>query len=212
MKTVKNRKNTAHTIYRNAEGKRLVGVTTVVGLLDKPQLRVWANRIGLQGIDLNSYMDDLANVGTLAHEMIQCHFTGKELDTNEYSKNDIDRAENAMISFLNWVDTMKIKPIFNEAKLNNNLFGGTVDMYAEIDGKKVLVDFKTGSGIYEEYLIQLSGYKILLEENGHRVDQAMIVRVGRDEEEGFEVKSLSDLTKYEQIFKHLLAIYYLKKK
>ena len=61
-KAVKNNKNRAHTIYKNEEGKRLPGVTTIVGLLDKPQLRVWANRIGLDGIDLNSYMDDLANI------------------------------------------------------------------------------------------------------------------------------------------------------
>ena len=211
MKTVKNKKNTTHTIYKDSDGKRLPGVTTIVGLLDKPQLKVWANRIGLQGIDLNSYMDDLANVGTLAHEMIQSHFTGEKLDLNEFSKNDIDRAENALISFYNWIDTMPIKPILNEEQLTNGDFGGTVDMLAEIDGRNVLIDFKTGSGIYDDMGYQLAGYKILLESNGYKVDQAMIVRVGRDEQEGFEVKSFSDLSKYEAIFNHLLAIYKLKR-
>lgn len=212
MTAIKNKKNTAHTIYKNADGKRLPGVTTIVSLLDKPQLKAWANRLGLQGIDLNSYMDDLASVGTLAHEMIQAHFTGDKVDFNEYSKNDITRAENALISFYNWIDTMPIKPILNEAQLTNDDFGGTVDMLAEIDGRNVLIDFKTGSGIYEEMGYQLAGYKILLEHNGHRVDQAMIVRVGRDEEEGFEVKNFPDLTKYESVFKHLLAIYKLRRK
>jgi len=211
MKTIKNKKNTAHVIYKNSEGKRLPGVTTVVGLLDKPFLKAWANRIGLEGIDLNSYMDDLANVGTLSHAMIQAHFTGNEVDTSEYSKNDIDRAENAMISFINWVQSMPIKPILNEVELTNEEFGGTVDMLCEIDGRKVLVDFKTGSGIYDEVFYQLAGYKILLESKGHKIDQAMIVRVGRDEQEGFEVKSITDLSKHEAIFKHLLAIYQLKK-
>jgi hypothetical protein len=211
-KTVKNRKNTAHTIYKNAEGKRLPSVTTITGLLDKPQLRAWANRIGLDGIELGSYMDDLANVGTLAHAMIQAHFTGEQVDMNEYSKNDIDRAENAMISFLNWVQTMPIKPVLNEAKLVNGEFGGTVDMYCQIGDKKCLVDFKTGSGIFEEMGYQLAGYKILLEANGHKVDQAMIVRVGRDEQEGFEVRTFSEMEKFENVFKHLLAIYHLRRK
>ncbi len=211
-KTIKNKKNTAHVIYKDAEGKRVPGVTTIVGLLDKPQLRVWANRIGLDGIDLNSYMDDLANVGTLAHAMIQTHFTGEALDLGEYSKNDIDRAENAVISFYNWADSMNIKPLLNEAQLCNGRFGGTIDMYCDIDGTKCLVDFKTGSGIYDEMGYQLAGYKKLLESNGHKVDRAMIVRVGRDEQEGFEVKTFTDMSKYEQVFDHLLEIYYLRRK
>lgn len=207
----KNKKNTAHTIYKDENGKRLPGVTTIIGQLDKPALKAWANRLGLAGIDLNSYVDDLANVGTLAHEMIQAHFTGEKLDLHEFSKNDIDRAENALISFYNWIDTIPIKPILNEAQLVNNDFGGTVDMLAKIGNKNVLIDFKTGSGIYEEMGYQLAGYKILLEHNGYKVDQAMIVRVGRDEEEGFEVKNFSDLSNYEAIFNHLLAIYKLRR-
>lgn len=211
MKTVKNKKNTTHTIYKDSEGKRLPGCTTITGILAKPALIDWAWRLGIDGLDYKKYTDDLANVGTLAHEMIQAHFTGEKLDLNEFSKNDIDRAENALISFYNWIDTMPIKPILNEAQLTNGDFGGTVDMLAEIDGRNVLVDFKTGSGIYDDMGYQLAGYKILLEDNGYKVDQAMIVRVGRDEQEGFEVKSFSDLSKYEAIFNHLLAIYKLKR-
>lgn len=208
----KNKKNTAHTIYKDENGKRLPGVTTIIGQLDKPALKAWANRLGLAGIDLNSYVDDLANVGTLAHEMIQAHFTGEKVDTSEYSKNDIDRAENALISFYNWADSMPIKPILNEAQLTTDRFGGTVDMLCEIDGRNVLVDFKTGSGIYSEMMYQLAGYKLLLEHNGYKVQQAMIVRVGRDEQEGFETKSITDLSLYETGFKLLLDFYDNSKK
>jgi len=208
---VKNKRNRIHTVYKDINGKRLPGCTTITGILAKPALIDWAWRLGIDGLDYKKYTDDLANVGTLAHEMIQSHFTGEKLDLNEFSKNDIDRAENALISFYNWIDTMPIKPILNEAQLTNGDFGGTVDMLAEIDGRNVLIDFKTGSGIYDDMGYQLAGYKILLESNGHKVDQTMIVRVGRDEQEGFEVKSFSDLSKYEAIFNHLLAIYKLKR-
>ena len=208
---IKNKRNRIHTVYKDINGKRLPGCTTITGILAKPALIDWAWRLGIDGLDYKKYTDDLANVGTLAHEMIQAHFTGEKLDLNEFSKNDIDRAENALISFYNWIDTMPIKPILNEAQLTNGDFGGTVDMLAEIDGRNVLIDFKTGSGIYDDMGYQLAGYKILLESNGHKVDQAMIVRVGRDEQEGFEVKSFSDLSKYEAIFNHLLAIYKLKR-
>ena len=33
-----------HTVYRNAEGRRLPGVTTILGVLDKPPLLEWAAR------------------------------------------------------------------------------------------------------------------------------------------------------------------------
>jgi hypothetical protein len=203
-----------HQVYKNAEGKRLCGVTTIIGLLAKPQLIAWANRIGLDGIEVSKYVDDLAGVGTLAHEMVFCHLTGKELNTDEYSKNDIDRAENAMISFLEWTKDKKIEVILAEAPMvsEKHQFGGMCDLYCKINGEHLLVDFKTSGAIYDEMMIQLGAYKMLLEENGHKVDKAMIVRIGRDETEGFETRTVTDFTKYQEIFKHLLSIYELRRK
>jgi hypothetical protein len=210
----KNKKNAVHTIYKKSDGTRVPGCTTIVGVKAKPQLIAWANRLGINGISMDKYMDDLAQVGSLTHERIQCHFTGAKLDTKEYSQNDIERSENTMKSFNNWVDGVDIKPIFNEKELVSETkdFGGTIDMLAEIDGKNVLIDFKTASGIYDDNFIQLGGYKMLCEEHGYRVDEAMIVRVGRDPLEGYETKKVVDMSAYQEIFEHLRQVYYLEKK
>jgi hypothetical protein len=210
MKAEKNKKNKTHTVYKNELGKRVPSVTTIVGLLNKPYLMTWANKLGLGGMELSSYMDDLARVGTLAHAMIQAYFTKEEVCTDEYTKHDISRAENSIRSFKNWVKANEIKPIFNERSLHGEEFGGTVDMLAEVNGELTLVDFKTGSGIYNESFIQLAGYKLLLKE--YKIKKCLIVRVGRDEQEGFEIREVRDTKKYERIFKHLLAIYKLQKK
>jgi len=201
------------TIYKNKEGKRLAGTTTIIGLLNKPQLVAWANRLGLDGIETGKYVDDLAGVGTLAHAMVFAHLNNSKLNTDDYSKNDIDRAENAMISFLEWAKDKKIKVILSETPLVSevNQFGGTPDLYCEINGEKLLIDFKTGKAIYDEHFLQVSAYKMLLEENGHKVDKAIIVRIGRDETEGFETRMITNFKTHEDIFKHLLAIYQLKK-
>lgn len=66
-----------HTIYRTADGKRVPGVTTVLGIMNKPALVKWANTLGLQGIDSSAYVDETARVGTLAHEMIQEYLGGR---------------------------------------------------------------------------------------------------------------------------------------
>lgn len=201
------------TIYKNKEGKRLAGVTTIIGLLNKPQLVSWANRLGLDGIETNKYVDDLAGVGTLAHQMVFAYLTGKKLNTDDYSKNDISRAENAVISFFEWAKDKDIKVILAETPLVSEKmqYGGTPDLYAVINGEKTLADFKTGNAIYDEYFLQLAAYRMLLEENGHEASKAIIVRIGRDETEGFETRTVTSFKLYEEIFKNLLNIYNLKK-
>lgn len=204
-----------HTIYKLKDGTRVCGVTTVTGILAKPQLIAWANRLGLDGIDSSKYTDDLAGVGSLTHEMIRCHLTGDVLDTSEYTKNDISRAENAFISYLNWEKGKVIKPILIETPVVSEKlqYGGTPDLYAEIDGVKTLVDFKTSSALYEDHLIQVAGgYKPLLEENGYPVEKVTVLRIGRTEDEGFEHRTLSEVSKFETIFSLCLQIYKLRRK
>ena len=79
----------AHTIYKTSEGKRVPGATTITGLLNKPYLITWANKLGLEGVDSTKYRDEAASVGTLAHAMIQAHLEGEKLDYDEYSPHII---------------------------------------------------------------------------------------------------------------------------
>jgi len=208
MKNVKQ-----HTIYKNSAGKRVPGTTTVIGVLNKPALLSWANRIGLEGIEMSKYVDDLAEVGTLAHEMVKSHFTGEKVDTDEYSKKVIDRAENAMISFLSWVKGKNIEPIYNEKILVSDKlgYGGTLDMYCKMNDKNYLIDFKTGSGIYDDHFYQMAGYKILLEEQGHKVDAVLIVNIPRAESEKFQTEETSDMRQSERVFRLCLELYQAKK-
>ena len=75
----------AHTIYKLANGKRVPGVTTVLGVINKPALVKWANNLGLQGIDSTTYVDETAKVGTLAHEMIQEYLGGPAWNRDAYN-------------------------------------------------------------------------------------------------------------------------------
>jgi len=207
-------KSRAHIRYKNAEGKLVPGTTTVTGLLAKPQLIVWANRLGLNGIDSTRFVDDKADIGTLAHQLITDRLLGSKTDTDDYSKKQIDAAENAVISYYEWEKNHEIEPIIIEQPLVSEKYqyGGTPDIYAVVDKEFELLDLKTGGGIYEEMVIQLAAYKHLHEEQGHTIKRTRIIRIGRDEDEGFEIRTYTDLEKYWQIFEHLLAVYYLRKK
>lgn len=203
----------AHTIYKTTAGQRVPGATTITGLLNKPYLVAWANKLGLEGVDSTKYRDEAADVGTLAHAMIQAHLQGFELDMNEHSPLTIDLATNAVLSYLEWEKGHTIKPILCETPLvsDSMRFGGTVDCYCELDGKMVLLDFKTGKAIYDEYFVQLAGYAELLKEKGYHVDECHILRVGRDETEGFEERTVKNWDRQFDMFVNLLDIYYIKK-
>lgn len=188
------KKSKTHTIYKTKDGQRVPGTTTITGVMDKPALVSWANGLGLKGIEVKSYVDELALIGTLAHYMIECYCREIKPELDTYSKAQISLAENSTIKWLYWQDSVKFKPLFNELQLisEKHLFGGTLDIVGEINGKKVLVDIKTCKGIYGEHKTQVSGgYKILADENGLNIDSVIITRVGRNENEGFEQINIS---------------------
>ena len=203
----------AHTVYKTADGKRVPGATTVTGLLNKPYLITWANKLGLEGIDSATYTDEAAKSGTLAHAMVQAHLTGETVDTSIYSKQQIDLAENSVLSFYEWASRHEVKPLMCEEPMVSEemRYGGTLDCYAMVDGEPELIDFKTGKAVYDEYFVQTASYRHLLEERGYEVKRIRILRIGRDETEGFEERVITDSRKYFDIFKALLEIYYLKK-
>jgi len=214
-------KTKAHQRYRlkateqYPRGEIVPGVTTIVGVLNKPALVPWANKMGLKGIDTRKYVDDKADIGTLAHAKIIGELTGQEVDVTEYSQQQIDAADNACLSFYEWQKKHKLKIIAGEKSLVSNIFkfGGQFDIYGEIDVIKELLDLKTGSGIWEEHYYQLGGYAILLDEHNMPFDQIRILNIPRSEDENFQEIILSgrviDLAK--DMFLDCLKIYNRKK-
>jgi hypothetical protein len=210
----------AHTSYFNKDGIRVPGCTTITGVMDKPALVAWANRIGLEGIEVGKYVDGLASIGTLAHYMIECRLTGKEADLGDYSLNQIEAAKIPYGKFLDWAKKNNLKRedfAVSEGQLVSEKyqFGGTVDICAVLHGKATLIDIKTCKGIFGEHKTQVAGgYRLLCEEAGYGAEQILILRIGRDESEGFEEvwvnKAESDL--HVERFKICRQLYDINKK
>ncbi len=206
-------KSRPHTIYKCKDGGRVPGVTTVLGILAKPALILWANRMGLQGIDTSKYVDEAAKAGTAAHEMIECHLTRQDFDRSQYSEDLLSIAENGFIKYLDWEKNHVIKNVCSEMILVSEKYryGGQIDMYADMDGVPTLIDFKTNAtGIYPEMEHQTAGgYRMLLEENGYPVHKVLIIRLGKSENMDLETKEIGEWEKHQQIFEHCLALYRL---
>lgn len=202
----------AHIQYQLADGTPIPGVTTVLNILAKPALIQWAWELGRQNLDWREVRDSAGDIGTLAHFLIMCHLKGETPDTSEYSPADIEKATNCLNKFKNWLKEHPISPVMIETPLVSEKykFGGTLDLFAEYNGEFVLVDFKTGKAIYPEMLYQVAAYQKLLEEQGWPVASARILRIGRDEDEGFEEVIRSNLDKEWQIFLRCLEIFKLR--
>jgi len=182
-----------HTIYKLKDGTRVPGVTTITGMEAKPHLIPWANRLGLEGIKTTEYVDHLAEIGTLAHQMVADHLRGKVTDTSGYTGEQIDKAENSFLSYLEWEKGKTIEPILIEEPLVSEKYqyGGQIDSLLKVNGTIGLHDLKTGKAIYDDWFTQLIAYTYILYENGYVENwanlPAIILRIGRDETEGFEV-------------------------
>ena len=209
-------KTKAHIIYKNSSGTRVPGVTTITGELgwDKRVLINWANRIGLEGIEAKKYVDDKADIGTLAHLMITDKLQGKKTSTDDYSKNQIVAAKNSVKSFDAWAKDKKIEPILIEFPLVSDIhnFGGTLDIYARVNRLRELIDLKTGKGIYDEHLIQVGGgYIILLEEHKNPFDKVRILNIPRSNNEKFYEEEEINISVCKKIFLNCLENYHSKK-
>lgn len=154
-------------IYKNSKGERIPSVTTVLGQwgIKTQPLTHWAYKRGEQGIPL--YEKEEADVGTLAHAMIDHEVKGKELNLAEYPIKIIDQAKVCFENFQDWKKRHAFKPIQTEISLISEeyQYGGTVDLAAMIDGKLSIADFKTGKEVYEDHILQIVAYEKLWNEN-----------------------------------------------
>ncbi len=208
-------KTKAHIRYKLQDGTIVPGVTTITNLLAKNALIKWSNDLGLKGISVNAYVDDKAMIGTLAHEMILAHLSKRVPETEDYSKNQIDAAENAFLSYLEWEKGHIVEPILIEKQLVSEIYkyGGTFDFYGKVDTVPEILDFKTGSGIYPEMWLQVAAYGRLVrhEEFPMFPQKYRILNIPRTEDESFKEEVKSDLSLHFEAFRKLLDFYYLNK-
>ena len=174
--------------YRLKDGTKVSGVTTVIGSnvgWSKNQLVYWAWNLGMQQIDYKKTSEKAMSAGTIAHEMIEKDLKNEKLvRPSDVATEIIDKAETAFLSWLEWKDRMKFTLEKSELSLVSEQyqFGGTIDFIPLIDGKLSIFDFKTGSGIYEDHLLQVSAYRELMREAGMETPGGIhILNLGKED-------------------------------
>lgn len=125
--------------------------------------------------------DKGSKVHTAIEDMI--HGVEVKMDDKYLNKTTEQQEEltleeyDCLMAFSDWVAETKPKFLQSEFVIFDEKTGyaGTVDCLCEIDGKKFIVDFKTGQYIWPEYELQLSAYKHALNDPNLEI---MILQVG----------------------------------
>lgn len=196
-----------HSTYINNKNIEVPSVTTIIKLLNKPHIATWANTLGWKRQSYKKVLEDKANSGTLVHEI--CH----EYLFNEGTKFDIPvnkllYVKNNLSTFKNFLEMHNLNPIWGEKSFSSEKYGGTVDLYCELEGKKTIIDFKTSKKFYSSHFIQLGAYIQLLEEFDYKVEQVGILIIHEDD---WDLKLLQreDMEIYINLFNKLSDIFYI---
>ena len=179
-------KTKAHTAYKLKDGSRVKGVTTILNNLgwNKNVLVAWARRTALAGDDPDAVLKEAGAIGTLAHYLCECDIKGEEPELDDYSAEQIEKAENAFLGYLEWKKMTKPKYEAIELKMVSEKYkvGGTADFVARINNSLVLGDIKTSKGIYPEMTAQLAAYrKMYIEiQPKAKIESAMILKLDKN--------------------------------
>lgn len=175
---------------KGSQFKRKPGATTVIGIKDKSKaLSIWQQQITaeflfkmldakekitkeaiVEAVIQNEIQSQAAaDIGKEAHAwceaFIRFHLKQKGFEhLPEMPKTK--EATMAVTAFLEWWDSHKVKPRSTEEVLYSMKydFMGTMDLDADVDGFRSLVDLKTSNGLYNGVRLQTRAYQLAKEE------------------------------------------------
>jgi hypothetical protein len=151
--------------YVTPEGKKYPSITTVLNLLNEDHLKEWRKNVGDQEAERVSRV--AAKRGDTAHTIVEHYLDNKPLKSSDYMPN----AWASFLSIKKALDKRLGAIYLQEKPLYSDHLGvaGRVDLVADFDGKRSIVDLKTSSRRKSEddiqnYFMQEAGYAIMFEE------------------------------------------------
>ena len=155
--------------YYTIEGKKIPSVTTILNVLNKPQLVSWAARLTRDYIkqELLAYkradsfkdldLDKLLAKSELEHDRVRnaaaAHGIAVHSSIASYigNKHNIAYEDPAIRAFREWEDAAKFVPIATEKLVfsREHQYAGTADLIGTLNGRLAILDIKTGRGVYQ---------------------------------------------------------------
>lgn len=138
----------ANHIYSDEYGNKIPSVSQIL------------KEVGISsgGDYMSHHMEKAINIGNAVHEALET-----------YNVLGLPPAKASIkgyfTAYLRWEEEYKVKPLKNELRMvsvdSEVKYAGTCDLIAEVNGKKCIVDYKTGKNLYKKYGYQLAAYRKL---------------------------------------------------
>jgi len=194
-----------HQIYKNRAGKRVPGVTTVLGVLSKPQLLRWYAQVErdalmngepVPSVDAKGERvyfaevrrDKAASLGTITHARIEAWMIGDELDPDGLPADLYAQSIHGFDRFRQWFEAQGYTREGSESEVQmvseSQQAGGTGDHWVKNRfGAFDYLDIKTSKATrgwpYPDTKAQCATYPMFYEEVHSRgTHRVQIVRVG----------------------------------
>lgn len=215
------------------DGRKMPGVTTILGkTMPKEALINWAAETTANyAVDnwedlgqlapskrLKELMgarfadrDQAANRGTEVHTLAEAYIKGQEIEVPEAIDGHVRQYEA-------FIADQRVNPVVVECVIANRTVGycGTVDLVADVDGRRKLVDLKTSrSGIFAETALQTVAYanaEVYLGEDGqeHPMGELGIQDIAALHltADGWSLVPIQQHAEIWTYFRHLAWLYY----
>jgi len=217
MQSVKLDRHKEHQKYFLSDGTQVPGGSTISKIGDDAGALIhWAWKLGCEGKNYRDVSKEACDIGTLAHFYIECFLNNQVADLSDYTQEERDKALVCYHKFLEWWETQDLQVVATEIQLVNEAYryGGTIDLIARRKlGNAVLLDFKTSKKISDSYWRQAAGYAALWEASNpnDRITNHAIVRIGKEDENDFEIVWKDDLSKEWVVFQKQVDLYWAMK-
>lgn len=171
-------RDASHRYWLHHDGERIPAssVTTILRVLDKPQLNTWRVNQALAGVDPDEAAKEAADRGTAVHKVLE-HW-GR--DQTVPSLTDFSEDVQGYVQGLcRWLLTEGPRPSSVERFVGSleHGYAGRLDMRAELHGRDCLVDLKTNRNgrVYDEAHLQARAYAMAEVECGNAAPEGIVI-------------------------------------
>jgi len=151
--------------YVTPEGRKYPSITTVLSILNEDFIREWRHSVGEK--EANRVSRVASKRGDRAHAIVEKYLSNENPKATDYMPN----AWSSFLSVKKVLDKrlgaiyLQERPLYSD----HLQVAGRVDLVAQFDGKRSIVDIKTSSRMKTEedvhnYFMQESAYAIMFEE------------------------------------------------
>lgn len=125
-------------------------------------------------------LQDASERGTNVHQAIEQLLKGKRVSSLDFTRN---REKKSIAAFVDFFGKVKLTDAVTEQvvayKSGDVTFAGTLDLICTINGKRILLDFKTSKVPSFKHSLQVQAYKAAIEQStDEKIDDCYVLYVG----------------------------------